>query len=120
MIRRAFTVIELLVAVVVLLAVIIATSKIFNTASKVSSTGEATADILQQATVIEEQMRRDLDAICRDGYMAIQCVAVRNDVNREASGNANAPLVNPQLDANAIIRCDQLVFFSAGTENSAA
>ena len=119
MIRRAFTVIELLVAVVVLLAVIIATSKIFNTASKVSSTGEATADILQQATVIEEQMRRDLDAICRDGYMAIQCVAVRNDVNQVASGNPNAPLVNPQLDANAIIRCDQLVFFSAGTENSA-
>ncbi|MFM1937022.1 MAG: hypothetical protein RI990_1981, partial [Planctomycetota bacterium] len=32
---RAFTVIELLVAVGVLLAVIIATSKIFNTASKV-------------------------------------------------------------------------------------
>ncbi|MBM4100259.1 MAG: hypothetical protein FJ260_09980 [Planctomycetes bacterium] len=116
--RRAFTVVELLVAVVVLLAVIIATSKIFNTASKVSSTGEATADVLQQATVVEEQLRRDLNAICRDGYMAIQCVAVRNDVNQVVAG-AGAPLLNPQLASDAIIRCDQVVFFTAGTEVSA-
>ena len=118
MLRRAFTVVELLVAVVVLMAVIIATSKIFNTASKVSSTGEATADILQQGTVIEEQMRRDLERICHDGYMAIQCVAVRNDVNQVISG-ATAPLLNPQLDPSAVLRCDQIVFFTAGTETSA-
>jgi len=117
--RRAFTVVELLIAVVVMLAVIIATSKIFNTASKVSSTGEANADVLQQGTVIEEQMRRDLERLCRDGYMAIQCVAVRNDVNQVISPSANAPLLNPQLDANAILRCDQIVFFTAGTETSA-
>ena len=117
--RRAFTVVELLIAVVVMLAVIIATSKIVNTASKVSSTGEANADVLQQGTVIEEQMRRDLERLCRDGYMAIQCVAVRNDVNQVISPAANAPLLNPQLDANAILRCDQIVFFTAGTETSA-
>jgi hypothetical protein len=99
--------------------VIIATSKIFNTASKVSSTGEANADVLQQGTVIEEQMRRDLERLCRDGYMAIQCVAVRNNVNQVISPADNAPLLNPQLDANAILRCDQIVFFTAGTETSA-
>jgi hypothetical protein len=113
--RRAFTVIELLVAVVVLLAVIIATSKIFNTASKVSSTGEANADVLQQGTVIEEQLRRDLQRICRDGFMAIQCVEVPNNVNVAAGG----PLLNPQLPATATLRCDQLVFFTAGSETSA-
>lgn len=113
--RRAFTVIELLVAVVVLLAVIIATSKIFNTASKVSSTGEANADVLQQGTVIEEQLRRDLQRICRDGFMAIQCVEVPNDVNVAAGG----PLLNPQLPVAATVRCDQLVFFTAGSETSA-
>lgn len=113
--RRAFTVIELLVAVVVLLAVIIATSKIFNTASKVSSTGEANADVLQQGTVIEEQLRRDLQRICRDGFMAIQCVEVPNNVNVAAGG----PLLNPQLPAAATVRCDQLVLFTAGSETSA-
>ena len=121
--RRAFTVVELLIAVVVMLAVIIATSKIFNTASKVSSTGEANADVLQQGTVIEEQMRRDLERLCRDGYMAIQCVAVRNDVNQVISPSppltSPAPLLNPQLPADAILRCDQIVFFTAGTETSA-
>lgn len=117
-IRRAFTVVELLVSVVVLLAVIIATAKIFSTASKVSSTGEATADVLQQASVLEEQLRRDLDRITRDGYMAIQCVAVRNDVNRIIAG-AGAPLLNPELRDDAVLRCDQLVFFTAGTEVSA-
>jgi competence protein ComGC len=121
--RRAFTVVELLVSIVVLLAVIIATSKVFNTASKVSSTGEATADILQQAGVIEEQLRRDLDRLTRDGYMAIQCVAVRNDVNQQIQINlgqvVTAPLLNPQLASNAVLRCDQLVFFTAGTEVSA-
>ena len=78
--RRAFTVVELLVAVVMLTAIIVATGKIFSTASKVSSAGEATADVLQQAAVLQEQLKRDIAAICRDGYFAIQCVAVRNDV----------------------------------------
>jgi competence protein ComGC len=116
--RRAFTVVELLVAVVVLLAVIIATSKIFNTASKVSSTGEANADVLQQGTIIEEQLRRDLERISRDGYMAIQCTVVANNVNQVISG-PTAPLLNPQLDPTAILRCDQIVFYTAGTETSA-
>ncbi len=107
-----------MVAVVVLLAVIIATSKIFSTASKVTSTGEATADVLQQAGVIEEQIRRDLANITQDGYMAIQCVAVRNDVNRVTTGLANAPLVNPELLPSAIIRADTIVFFTAGGETT--
>lgn len=113
--RRAFTVIELLVAVVVLLAVIIATSKVFNTASKVASLGEANADVLQQGTVLEEQLRRDLQRICRDGFMAIQCVEVPNNVNKAAGGT----LLNPQLPETAPVRCDQLVFFTAGSETSA-
>jgi hypothetical protein len=129
--RRAFTVIELLVAVVVLLAVIIATSKIFNTASKVSSTGEANADVLQQGTVIEAQLRRDLQRICRDGFMAIQCVEVPNGINVGAGGPLLIP--DPPLTAADIaaaggideakrrfpVRCDQLVFFTAGSETSA-
>lgn len=106
----------MMVAVVVLLAVIIATSKIFSTASKVTSTGEATADVLQQAGVIEEQIRRDLNNITQNGYMAIQCVAVRNDVNR--TWIATAPLINPELAPDAVIRADTVVFFTAGKETT--
>jgi prepilin-type N-terminal cleavage/methylation domain-containing protein len=117
--RRAFTLVELLVAVVVLLAVIVATSKVFTTASKVTSMGEATADVVQQAGVIEEQLRRDFSAITQNGYIAIQCVAVRNDVNRVITGLAAAPLLNPELAANAVIRADTMVFFTTGTESTA-
>ncbi|MFO0782332.1 MAG: hypothetical protein U0636_01430 [Phycisphaerales bacterium] len=104
---------------IVLVAVIVATSKIFNTASKVASTGEATADILQQAGVVEEQLRRDLANATQDGYIAIQCVAVRNDVNRVINNNTSVPLLNPNLDPNAVIRADSIVFFTAGAESSA-
>ena len=117
--RRAFTVIELLVAVVVLLAVIIATSKVFNTASKVASTGEANADVLQQSSVLEEQMRRDLERICRDGFFAIQCVEVPNDLYDFPAGSGNGKLLDPALPRDQLIRCDQIVFFTAGNEISA-
>jgi len=117
--RRAFTLVELLVAVVVLLAVIVATSKVFTTASKVTSMGEATADVVQQAGVIEEQLRRDISAITQNGYIAIQCVAVRNDVNQVVTGLASAPLLNPELASNAVIRADTIVFFTTGTESTA-
>jgi hypothetical protein len=118
---RAFTVVELLVAVVMLTAIIVATGKIFSTASKVASAGEATADVLQQGIVLQEQMKRDIAKICRDGYFAIQCVAVRNDVNRVINSNPllRPPLLNPLLPDDAIVRCDQLVFFTSGNEVSA-
>jgi hypothetical protein len=115
--RRAFTLVEMLVAVFLLTAILFAIGRIFTTARGVASIGEASADVLQQATVIREQLQRDLDRINRDGYMAIQCVAVRNDVNRTSS--PAAPLLNPQLPPSAILRCDQLVFFTSGMEISA-
>jgi prepilin-type N-terminal cleavage/methylation domain-containing protein len=146
--RRAFTLIEMLVAIVVLLAVIIATAKIFGVASDVSAAGEATADVTQQGSVLREQMERDLSRISRDGFVAIQCVAVRNDVRRFLTNppDPTAPLLvaEPPLDLSAqelsdllaasggdegraydlarsryIVRCDQIVFFTNGTEQSA-
>ena len=119
--RRAFTLVEMLVAVFLLLAIIFATGKIFSTARQVASVGEASADVLQQATLLREQLQRDLDRISRDGYFAIQCVAVRNDINRTINSNAalQPPLLNPLLPPDAIVRCDQIVFFTAGSEVSA-
>ena len=146
--RRAFTLIEMLVAIVVLLAVIIATAKIFSVASEVSAAGEAAADVTQQGSVLREQMERDLNRVSRDGFFAIQCVAVRNDVRRFLSSppDPTAPLLvpDPPLDLSAeeladllaaaggdegkaydlararyVIRCDQLVFFTNGTDQSA-
>ncbi len=112
--NRAFTLVELMVAVGLLLVVIIAVSRIFSTASKVASLGEAVNDILQETGAIERQIRTDISRIDYDGVLVIQCVAIRNDAN-----SSSAPLIDPTRPANATIRCDQLVFFSKGTQTSA-
>ena len=74
--RHAFTLVELLVALTVLLVVIIATARIFGTTSKVAAIGEASADLQATATAVEKIIRADIERIARDGVLAIQCVAV--------------------------------------------
>jgi len=106
-----------MVAVGLLLVVIVAVSRIFSTASKVASLGEAVNDILQETGAIERQIRTDISRIDFDGVLVIQCVAIRNEANQIFS--PSAPLIDPTRPANATIRCDQLVFFSKGTQTSA-
>ena len=125
--RNAFTLVELLVALTVLLVIIIATSRIFGTTSKVAALGEASADLQATATAVEKVIRADVERMARDGVLAIQCVAVRNDVNRFQRGNtpdltgaaisttsSTAPLLNPTLAPTDFVRCDQVVFFGRG------
>ena len=115
--RGGFTLVELMVAVGLLLVVIVAVSRIFSTASKVASLGEAVNDILQETGAIERQIRTDISRIDFDGVLVIQCVAIRNEANQIFS--PSAPLIDPSRPADATIRCDQLVFFSKGTQTSA-
>ncbi len=109
--RPAFTLTELMVAVLVLIVVIVATSKIFGTASKVTGLGQAGADVLQEAAAIERQIRADIERLSREGFFAIRCVAVPNNVN------APGPLLNPALPPGHAIRADQLVFFTQGVQS---
>jgi len=115
--NRAFTLVELMVSVGLLLVVIIAVSRIFSTASKVAGLGEAVNDILQETGAIERQIRTDISRIDYDGVLVIQCVAIKNNANLLSS--SSAPLIDPTRPANATIRCDQLLFFSKGTQTSA-
>lgn len=99
-----FTLTELLVAVVVLLVIILAVGRIFGTASEVVKNGEATANILQEAAAVEQLMRNDLARISDDGFLVVQCVAVRNNVSGQ--------LLDPSLPADHIFRCDQIAFIA--------
>ncbi|MCI0632082.1 MAG: prepilin-type N-terminal cleavage/methylation domain-containing protein [Phycisphaerales bacterium] len=110
--RSAFTLTEMMVAVAVLLVVIIATSKIFSTASQITGVGQATASMMTEAAAIEQRMRDDISKLTADGFFAIRCVAVRNDVK-----GAGQPLLDPNKPFNAFIRADQLVFFANGVES---
>ena len=109
---RGFTLVELMIAVAVLVVIIVATSKIFGTAGKVTSLGQATADVLQETTAIERQLRRDFERLAPNGVFAIRCVSVQNDINVPLG-----PLLNPALPEDATIRADQLLFFTNGVQS---
>ena len=89
---RGFTLTEMLVAVAVLAVVILATSTIFSTSQRVASMGEANAELIQQASAIERRIRRDIERMSSDGFLAIQCVGVRNDVNQGCKRSPARPL----------------------------
>jgi len=114
--RRAFTLVELLVSVLVLLAIIAATARIFGATTKVAGLGEANADLQTLATAIERTIRRDVSRMSTQGFLAIQCVAVRNDANRQVWSNTSAPLLDPTRPETDYVRCDQLVFIARGQE----
>ena len=56
--RGGFTLTELMVAVLILVVVIVATSRIFGTVSRVTGVGQAVASVLQEASAVEPQLRR--------------------------------------------------------------
>lgn len=110
--RRGFTLTELLIATVILLIIVIATSRIFGTASDVAGIGEATANVLQEAAAIEQQIRQDFARLDYGGFFAIQSHAVSNDVN------ASGVLLDPNRPLSATFRSDQLIFFVSGVQNT--
>jgi type II secretory pathway pseudopilin PulG len=114
--RKAFTLVELMVSILVLLAIIAATARIFGATSKVASLGEANADMETMATAVERTIRRDVARMNSQGFLTIQCVAVRNDVNRSLYSLQTAPLLDPSRASTDFLRCDQVTFLSRGQE----
>tara|TARA_B110000495_G_C23043306_1_gene627823 strand:+ start:8815 stop:10416 length:1602 start_codon:yes stop_codon:yes gene_type:complete len=106
--KKGFTLLELMVAVVVLLAIMISVGRIFSTTSDISASGRAISETLQQGVAIEQQLREDISNLSREGFFAIRSVAVANDYKGEFL------LLDDSLPANEIIRFDQLVFFTDG------
>ena len=84
--RRGFTLTELMVAVLIMVIVIIATSKIFGTVGQVAGVGEAGAAIIQESAAIERQVRSDFERLNREAFFMIRCVAVPNNINVAAGG----------------------------------
>jgi len=113
-VSRGFTLTELMIAVVVLLVVIAATGKIFDTVTKVTGLSEATQDVLQEASAIERQLRPDFEAIAPEGFVAIRQVRVRNDINFATTGT----LLDPSLSPLHYFRADQIVFFTNSLANA--
>lgn len=109
--RAAFTLVEILVAVAVLLVILLAVARIFSSASAVASQGQANADTLQEVAAFERQLRADIEAMAADGFLAIVSHRVRNDYH-DASGIDSTLWLDPNRPGDAWLRSDQLVFFA--------
>ena len=109
--QRGHTLTELLVAVAVVIALLVGASGIFGAVTRVNALGEATTEVLRDAAALQRRLRADLGALSPEGFFAVRCVAVPNAVNTPG------PLLDPALPPEAVIRADQLVFFTHGVHS---
>jgi hypothetical protein len=109
--RHAFTLPETVVMVAVLAVALVAAGRMLRVAGTVVGVGLGTADILQEAAAVERRIRDDFACLSREASLAIRCVAVPNDVNGPEA------LLDPALPPGAVIRADQLVFFTHGAHS---
>lgn len=90
--RRAFTLVELLVAVGVVALLTIGVGQIFRGIAELSSTGNAVAEIESTARIVESLMREDFAALSRVNPEQT-FLAIRNrrlgDLNRNGQRDAN-------------------------------
>lgn len=90
--RRAFTLIELLIAVGVIAFLIVGIGQIFRSVSSLVSIGVASAEVEQMARSIERQLRDDFEALSamnpEDTFIAVRMREI-GDVNR--SGEVDDP-----------------------------
>lgn len=106
--RRAFTLVELLVAIGVISFLIVGIGQIFRSVGGLVSVGTAVAEVEQMARAIERQLRDDFAALSamrsEDTFIAIRMREI-GDLNRndERDGDEKAVYLNED-DRNADIR----------------
>lgn len=114
--RRAFTLLELLVAVGALALVAVGIAAIFEATGRTISAGKRVSAFTTYAGLIERQMRADFASMSRDGFLVI-----RNEYAGVAQGSADADAV-PLFDGDTAPRprrIDQIMFFSKGPYTTA-
>ena len=100
--NKAFTLIELVVAVALLTMVISFSSVIFKVSINAYRTSSANAEIMQKLQVITDQLNRDFEGLRKDGYLILRSeIAVKR---LEFKGSQNL----------ADFRTDQLYYFTTG------
>jgi type II secretory pathway pseudopilin PulG len=116
--RRAFTVVELLIAITVLLLISVGLSVIFGGIGDAVSDGRRNSELNRAAARIESQIRADLDRMSRDGFLVIANRYATDDAGRVLgrSGSADPQGIRLSLrDTDGRPRrADELMFFARG------
>lgn len=114
-----FTVVELLVAIAVLAVVSVGLSVIFGTVGDAVTDGRRVSELNRASARIEAQIREDLSALTRDGFLVV--------TNRYASDETGVPIANvpgdparpgirlsPRQAEGRSRRADEIMFFARG------
>lgn len=116
--RSAFTLLEAMVAIGAMALVSVGLAAIFSSVGKTITGGKRLSTLNTYAALVEQQMRRDFEAMSRDGFLMI-----RNQYTTEGIGNsAKIKEVDlSPLDANSPRprRIDEIVFYSKGPFSTA-
>ncbi len=117
--RRAFTIVEIMVTLGILILVAAGVATIFNSISETVTEGRRLAELNRFASRVELVMRQDFERITRDGFMVIVHQnapgADPNSNDRNVQLNA-ADATDPDNDGTfgRSRRADEIMFFSRG------
>jgi type II secretory pathway pseudopilin PulG len=118
---RAFTLIELIVAIGAISLIAVGIAAIFESIGRTVAGGRRVNQLNQYAALIERQMRSDFEAMTRDGVLVIKHDYA--DVNGDGFIREPDDLVlnspTQRADEGRLRRVDQLLFFARGEFTSA-
>jgi prepilin-type N-terminal cleavage/methylation domain-containing protein len=103
--RRAFTLLELVAAIGILVVVLLFASVIFKVSINSHRTAGANAEVMQKLRAITDQLNIDFKGLRKEGYLILRSELL----NRNEYGNSPAP---------ANFRADRLFYFSTGDAQS--
>ena len=106
--RKAFTTIELVVAVSLLAVVMVIAGMVFKIAIDAQRQAGAIAEITRNFRAITDQINRDFQGLVKDGYLVIKC--------EEKTGIS----VRKNDTTTANVRIDGISFFSTGDFQSSS
>lgn len=114
-VRRAFTLVELLIAIGVLALVSIGLAVIFGSIGETVSEGRRISTLNRAAERIENQIRADLERLTRDGYLVI----VNRYASEEPAGSTEPNILDdirlsPRERDGRERRADEIMFFARG------
>lgn len=110
--RTAFSLVEMLIAVGAVALISVGLAKLFGSVGKTVSIGKKVSYLNETASMMERQIRADLAAITRDGFMVIR----HQEIQPPASGfQLNEDDAQPRAGGR---RLDQIAVFCTGKFSS--
>ncbi|MGH7243379.1 MAG: PulJ/GspJ family protein [Phycisphaerales bacterium] len=115
---RAFTLVEMLVAVGAVALVSVGLAAVFQTVGRTVTTGKRVSALTQQAAILESQMREDFKHMSREGFLVIRNQFTLGGLINNAQPISASRYAGDPLTARPR-RVDELLFFANGDYQTA-